>query len=424
MCRPQRTASRSGLFICIGAMLLVVGQGRCLAGAKEERGAQDADWPQWRGPRRNGISPEKGLSKDWKKQPPRQLWKANVGIGFSSIAVSKGLAFATGNRDSTDTVYAFDAKTGKVRWKHSYACKLGALRHEGGPFATPTVDGNRVYTLSKAGHLFCFDAGTGRVVWQTDVAKATGTRAPNYGFAGSPLAHGGLLILNVGPAGAAVDKATGKVVWKSAGSARAGHASPLHFTAAGRRAVAILAKRQFVGLEPASGRVLWSHALSGPGLIYKITDPVFLGDRVFITASYGNLCAMFRITDAGPQQVWQTTRLVSKFLNPVVVDGHIVGGHRERDFRCIDPATGEVKWKQRFTGNVVVAGGACLILTVRGELILAEVTGEAYRELGRARVLNGKCWTPPALSAGRVYCRNAQGDVVCVDVSGGQRSGS
>ena len=382
-------------------------------------GAAEADWPQWRGPRRDGTSQAKGLNKDWTRRPPRVLWKGRVGTGFSSIAVSRGLAFTLGNRSGVDTVYAFDAATGKVRWKHAYRCDLAPLRHEGGPFATPTVDGSRVYTLSKLGHLFCFDAASGRVVWQVDLVKATGTQKCTYGFAGSPLVCGKRLILNAGPAGAALEKDTGRVAWKSTGDIKPGHASPMHVSVGGKSGVLIMAKTQMAIVDPAGGRVLWQRPITGQGTrIYKIADPLLIGEKIFVSATYGYVSTLLRPEDGKIAEVWRNKNLTSKFLSPVFVDGHIVGGHLEKTFRCLDPASGEVKWEQRFAGNVIVADGVCLILKTTGELVLADVTGKAYKELARTQALTGKCWTMPALADGRVYCRNADGDVVCIDISG------
>lgn len=167
------------------------------------------DWPRWRGPDSNGVSTEKGWTIDWPKEGPRQLWKASVGIGFSSVAVAQGRLFTLGNREGTDVVYCFDAATGRELWKHSYPCPIDAKYYEGGPGATPTVDGDRVFTLSKRGHLFCFDAGTGRIVWKKNLMEELGVTKPEWGFAGSPLVEGNLLILNVGGAGTAIRQSRG-----------------------------------------------------------------------------------------------------------------------------------------------------------------------------------------------------------------------
>lgn len=381
--------------------------------------AAGADWPQWRGAKRDGTSATKGLAESWKKAPPRVVWKARVGTGFSSIAVSGGVAYTIGNRAGSDTVYAFDAATGKVKWKHTYRCEPAPLRHEGGPFATPTVHGGRLYTLSKKGHLFCLDAAGGRVVWKKDLTEATGTQGVNYGFASSPLVWGKLLILNAGSAGAAVNKDTGKLVWKSAPDVKPGHASPIPLAIGRKTGVLIMAKTQMSIVDPATGRVLLRKPIVGEGTrIYKIADPLVIGENVFVTATYGYVCTLLRVSGGRIGELWQNKNLTSKVFSPVLVDGHIVCTHLEKSLRCVDPASGKVKWEQGFAGNVIVTGGACLILSARGELILADLTGGAYKELGRVRALRGKCWTMPALSDGRVYCRNADGDLVCVEVGG------
>jgi len=378
------------------------------------------NWPQWRGGRRDGTSTSKGLARDWKQRPPRVLWKAQVGTGFSSIAVSGGVALTMGNNEGKDTVYAFDAKTGKVKWKHSYPCELAPLRHEGGPFATPTVDGGRVYTLSKKGHVFCFELATGRVMWKRDLVEATGTLRNNYGFAGSPLIWGKLVILNAGSAGAALDKDTGKLAWKSDPGVKPGHASPVLFAMGKGKepGVLILAKTLMSIVDPATGRVLLQRGIKGEGRrIYKIADPLVIGDKIFITATYGYICTLLRVADGKAGEVWRNKNLTSKIFSPVLVDGHIVGGHLEKTFRCVDPAGGEVKWENKdFSGNVIRVGRDCLILTTTGELILADVTPKAFRPLARTQALRGKCWTMPALSGTRLYCRNADGQLVCLDL--------
>lgn len=385
--------------------------------------ARAADWPQWRGPNRNGVSAESAFARDWNQQAPKTLWKAAIGIGFSSVAVADGLAYASGNREATDALHAFEAATGKLRWRHAYPCDLAALRHEGGPYATPTVAEGRVYQLSKLGHLWCLDAKTGRVLWQANVPDATGGQAPNYGYAGSPLVAGDRVILNSGSAGAAFDTATGQLAWKSDESCRAGHASPLLWTGDGPQAVFILSEDLASGVDPATGRVLWQRRLPREGrLHYKIADPILVGDRFFVTASYGDVCALYEVEQGTVRRVWTRPTLFSKFLNPVHLDGLVVCGHRERRLHGIALATGDLKWEADPVGNAIVAGDLCLVLTLDGELLLAEVTPRAFRELARARILAGKCWTPPALADRRLYARNARGDLVCVALPAGAQS--
>jgi hypothetical protein len=169
------------------------------------------DWVRWRGPNLNGISSETGWLANWPDDGPRRLWKAKVGTGFSSIAVANGKVYTIGNSgrgkgEEKDTVFCFDATTGKVIWSHAYEAKLDPKYYAGGPSGTPTVDGDRVYTLSKHAQLICFGAADGHVVWQKNIATETRAKRPTWGFAGSPLVIGGTLFVNVGAHGTALDK--------------------------------------------------------------------------------------------------------------------------------------------------------------------------------------------------------------------------
>src|SRR4051794_15838250 len=149
------------------------------------------DWPNYRGPHHDGVSAEAGWSTQWPAGGPAVLWKANVGVGFSSFAIVGQRAYTAGNANNTDTVYCLDVDSGKVVWKHSYASDLGDKFFEGGPTSTPTVDGDRVYWLGRGGDLFCLDAASGKVVWSKNIHDETHIRVPRWGVAGSPLVAGG-----------------------------------------------------------------------------------------------------------------------------------------------------------------------------------------------------------------------------------------
>jgi outer membrane protein assembly factor BamB len=199
------------------------------------------DWPQWRGPNRDGISKEAGWLAKWPAEGPKKLWEAGVGVGYSSMSVSQGRVFTMGNVADTDAVSCFDAESGKLLWKHEYPCAAKDPNGFHGTRCTPTVDGNRVYSLSRHGHFFCLDAATGKVIWSKDFKKDFGGVEPKWGFSGSPLIEKDWVLTEVSAKGASVvafNKLTGAVVWKN-GDDRAGYASLIAFDHGGERCMVL-----------------------------------------------------------------------------------------------------------------------------------------------------------------------------------------
>lgn len=383
--------------------------------------APAADWPFWRGLARTGISQEKGWNARW-TTPPKVLWKAGVGIGFSSFSVADGRVFTTGNEDNKDTVFCFDAATGRVLWKHSYDADLGDKYFEGGTTGTPTVDGDKVYQLSRWGDVFCFEAATGKVVWSKNVQQETDARIPDWGFGGSPLVWKHLLILNVGQGGLALDKTSGKIVWES-DDRNAGYSTPFPMDRGGKTEIILGSGRSYVAIDPVNGQKLWEHAWNTSYGV-NAADPVVQGDLVFISSGYNKGAALLKTTPSNADVVWQS-RVMRNQMNPSVLLGdHLYGidGNEGKDagLKCVEFSTGTEKWVEKGVGagSLMVADGKLIILSEKGELIIAEPSPEGFKPLSRAQVLTGRCWTVPVLSHGRIYCRNAAGDVVCLDVKG------
>ncbi len=379
------------------------------------------DWPRWRGPQLTGISTEKGWLDQWPKDGPLIAWKASVGIGFSSMSVSQGRLCTMGHKEGKDTVYCFDALTGKPIWSHSYEADLGDLYFEGGPTVTPTFDGDRVYSLSRWGHLFCFDAASGRVLWSKHLQKDLNLHVPTWGFAGSPLVHGERLILNAGKAGLALEKDSGKVVWASTNAEDAGYTTPLPFERDGERCVIVSSGTAFYGVNVKTGKELWR--IRWPTQYgVNAADPIIVGDQIFISSGYGKGAGLFQLGDAMPKEVWRN-RVLRNQCNPsVLIDGFLYGIDGDTTtataLKCIELKTGTVRWSRDDVGfgSLMAADGKLIVLSDAGELQVGPASPEGFTPTAKAKVLDGKCWTVPVLANGRIYCRNAAGDLVCVDV--------
>ncbi|MBU6400525.1 MAG: PQQ-binding-like beta-propeller repeat protein [Verrucomicrobia bacterium] len=397
------------LFACL--LILPLGGG----------GALGSEWPRWRGPDDDGISTETGWSARWPEGGPRVVWHANVGVGFSSVTVSGGRLYTMGNRGDRDTVVCLEAGTGAEIWRHSYPAPMAPHYYEGGPSATPTVEGKSVYTLSKSGELFCLAAGSGKVVWHKNLPRHLGTRIPEWGFAGSPLVEGNRLILNAGTYGAAVNKMTGAPLWVSA-SGPAGYASPVAFNEGGRRCVAVFAQREIVAVEVQTGRVVWRFPWATSFGI-NAADPIISGDTVFVSSGYNQGCGLIRFADDQPRLLWANKQMRTHFNSCVLFNNCLYGidgdaGDNFGALKCLDWRTGRLWWTEPVdgVGTLTIAGGRLIVLSGRGELIVAEASPVGFQALDRAQVLGGKCWTMPVLANGRIYCRNAAGALVCLAV--------
>ncbi|MCK4624637.1 MAG: PQQ-binding-like beta-propeller repeat protein, partial [Phycisphaerae bacterium] len=377
-----------------------------------------ADWPNWRGPDHNGISDEKGWLEAWRKKEPQVLWKKTVGVGYSSVAVVGDRVYTMGHIGGNDIVWCLNADTGEEIWKKSYPCPKNPKGGYPGPRATPTVDGKHVFTMSHNGQVFCRDADSGEVVWKKNVPKELGTGIPQWGLAGSPLVAGKLLILNIGDAGVALEKATGKIAWKT-GRGHAGYATPVLFELGGRKYVAMFSGAFLNVLNRADGKVLGRHHCKNQHFV-NAADPIISGDKMFISSGYGIGCALLKISGGKLSVLWRNKNMANHFNGCVLWKGHLYGFDWSKRLKCLDFASGQVKWSQRGFGresSLMIAGGKMIIMEQRGALVVAEPSPSGYKELARKKVLSGTCWTVPVLADGRIYCRNHQGKLICLKVA-------
>ena len=381
-----------------------------------------ADWPRWRGPDYNGISKETGWSATFPEGGPKVLWEKSIGAGFASITVSDGKAYTMGNIDDHDILYCFDAATGNEIWKKSYPCPLLNNNHEGGPCATPTIDGDAVYTFSKDGDVVRFKTANGDIVWHKNLNKEFGFKHPRWHFSGSPLIVGELVILNAGTSGVALNKADGSIAWQSDKDV-SGYATGVPFTLYGQNLIAMMVSREMVALNPATGDVIWRFPWKTSYDI-NAAEPLISGDTIFITSGYNHGCALLKVSGNKVTELWQNKNMSNQVNSSVLWEGFVYGFNGQvgggGKLTCLDFQSGQVKWSQggMGTGSLMLADGKLIILSEDGKLVIAEASPDKYKEISSAQILTGKCWTVPVLANGRIYARNAAGKLVCVDVSG------
>jgi len=387
------------------------------------------DWPNWRGPRHDGISDETGWRWDRLKEGPSILWRKSIGTGFASMAVVGGRVYAFGNTgkegdgkeaEQQDILWCLDAATGGEIWKHAYLSPLLPKNHEGGPSATPTVEAGKVYTLSQDGRVFCVDAQSGAVVWQKHLGKDYGIEPPNWGLAGSPIIIGDLIVLNAGPYGTALRKQDGGLAWGGQ-KGPAGYASAVPYEQQGKSCAVILGQRELYGVIAATGQVLWKQPWT---TLHdeNIPDQIVTGDKLFACSGLGTGAALFRIGPDRLVQLWSHKNLQNWLSSSVLWKGYVYGVDTAKapGVTCLDLQTGDVKWSgpNVGVGSLMLADGKLIVLSDAGKLTIVDAVPTGYEELASAQILEGKCWTVPVLSGGRIYARNAVGDLVCVDVSG------
>jgi outer membrane protein assembly factor BamB len=403
---------------------LNIGQAAALVGLALTWSVQAADWPHWRGPDHNGHAPAQTLRTDFPADSPPIVWRAQVGTGFSSLAVAAGKVFTLGNTADSDTVIALEAATGIRLWEASYPAPLDPNLFEGGPTATPTYFDGRLYTFSRQGWVHCLDADTSEILWRVNVAESCGVNIPSWGFAGSPVVDGDRLLLNAGSAGVALDRLTGAVLWKSDNSDDAGYSTPLLATLNDRRLVLLMSGKALHAVDPQTGEPAWEQRwITRYGV--NAADPLVHNQQISLSSGYAKGTCLLWVETDGPTEVWRNRDLRTQMSPGVLVDGFLyaVDGDAGEDcrLRCLELATGTVRWEQPGLGSasLIACGPTLIVLGGTGELLLVAATPDEFRPLARGKVLEGKCWTAPALSDGRVYCRNAAGEVVCVDLRPG-----
>jgi outer membrane protein assembly factor BamB len=381
------------------------------------------DWPQWRGPNRDGVSKETGLLKQWPAEGPPLAWKASgAGTGYSSMAISNGRLYTMGLRGDREFIIAFDAATGKEAWATPHGTAYRDSRGDG-PRGTPTIEGNKGYALGANGDLSCFDATTGRILWSMNVLSKFGGSNINWGISESPLVIGEKVLVNPGGPGAsivALNKKDGSVIWKSQSEA-AGYSSAIPIEAGGVSQVVFFTSKRAVGLDLRDGKLLWQYERPAND-VANVATPVARANRVFISSDYGVGGGLVEITPASTgmnvQEIYFTKDMKNHHSSSILV-GDYLYGFSSSILTAMKFDTGQVAWRDRSVGkgSLVYADGNLYCFSENGVIGLVEATPEAYREKGRFKIKQGSLptWTHPVIAGGRLYIRD-QDTIYAYDV--------
>jgi outer membrane protein assembly factor BamB len=394
-----------------------------------------SDWPQWRGPNRNGLALEPSLLTRWPSGGPRVVWRRELGRGFSSVAIARGRLYTMDEQPSAqgpdatpsqtcEAIVCLDASNGREIWQFRYPNEF-MERFGSGPRSTPAVDGDFVYAVGPTGILHCLRADTGQKVWRHDLMPEFQGRQMQYGVSFSPLVDGDLVYATPGgPNGNSVvafDKRTGQIAWKALDDPM-GYSSPIITTASGVRQLLCLTNTALVSLSPLTGELYWRYPWQTEKG-FNIATPIPIGDCVFISSAYNKGCALLELTAEGgniqPHRVYQHNRMRNLFSSSVRY-GEYLYGFDQTDLVCMRVRTGEIVWREKGArsfgkGSLLVAGGHLMILGEFGILSLAEATPAGYRQMASARVSTNKCWTLPAFADGKLYVRD-EGNLECLDL--------
>lgn len=410
--------------------------------------ARADDWPQWRGPLRDGVWHETGLLQRFAAGEIALRWRATIGPGYSGPTVADRRVYVMDRVTvpaQQERIHCFDAGSGTELWSRAYPCQY-RISYTAGPRASVTIEEGRAYCLGAMGRLHCLDAGTGTVLWDRDLNGDYGIRMPTWGIAGSPLIAGDGVVVQIGGKGAcvvALDKRTGREKWRAL-SDGASYSAPILIRQGDRAVVVCWTADSVAGMDAASGEVRWRYAFPPQQMPIGIATPVVSDGRLFVSSFYdGSL--MLRLIDEPPSvaKLWQrrgpsetaTDALHALISTPVFAGDHIYGVDSYGELRCLDAHTGDRLWEDRSatprerwaTIHMVRNGEDVWMLNERGELMIGRLSPDGFRELSRARLLSpttdqlkrggaGVCWAHPAFAGRHVFARNDR-ELVCADLS-------
>ncbi len=382
-----------------------------------------ADWPQFLGPTRDGHSPETGLAREWPTGGPAKLWDAEIGAGFSGPVGAGGKVLLFHRVGDEEVLQCWNAADGKLQWKYAVATAyVDDFGFDEGPRATPSIIDGRVYTFGAEGRLTCISLEDGKKVWDRHLAVDYPFAKGYFGVATSPLVDAKRVYVNIGSKGAgviALNRDTGKELWKASDD-EAGYSSPVIAKLDGLDRLIFLTREGLLVLDPESGKVL--HQRRFRARIRESVNaatPLVTGEQIFFTASYNTGALLLDWNKGEPRDLWQNDNSLSCHYNtPVKVGDQLYGIHGRQEsgaeLRCIDWATGQVRWTKRGFGcaALIAADGLLIAVAESGEFVLIEPTPDAYREKSRFAALETRkprpVVAPPALADGRLFVRDGK----------------
>lgn len=384
------------------------------------------DWPQWRGPNRDGLSKETGLLKNWPASGPDLAWKAKgFGVGYSSVAVVNGLIYTLGDVAGGSHVIAARESDGKIAWKTRIG-DSGGHRKYPGTRSTPTVDGGQVLVLNQFSDLACLDAKSGKLIWKKNLIDDFGGKMMSgWKYSESPLVDGDKVVCTPGGRQGtvvAVSRKNGKKIWQtSEWTDTAGYSSVIIKTIHGVRQYVQLTGQSVAGINPDTGKIIWKADRTGKTAV--VTTPVVKGDIVFVTSAYGVGCNAFQVTRNGSKwsirEIYANKNIANHHGGVVKLGDHVFGSSGAT-FRCLDIATGELAFNERSVGKgaTAYADGRLYLRAESGPVALIEATTRGLKEAGRFKQpdrSNDRAWAHPVVANGKLYLRDHD-LLLCYDV--------
>jgi outer membrane protein assembly factor BamB len=397
------------------------------------------DWPQWRGPNRDGLWNETGIVEKFDSNQLPIKWTAPISSGYSGPTVAGPRVFVTDRvtePNDAERILAFDAFTGKPLWTHTYPCRYQRIQYTAGPRASVLVDSGRAYSLGTFANLFCLEAETGDCVWQKDLKTDYDIKMPIWGISASPIIEKNLLVVPTGGRDnasiVAFDKATGAERWRALDDP-VSYSAHIIIDQAGRRVLVCWTGTRVVGLDPATGRLHWQHPFEQSKMVINVPTPVFSDNYLFVSSFYdGALLLKVSQDELAVEKVWrrkgksetQTDALHCMISTPLILDQYIYGVDSYGQLRCLDPRTGDRIWESLDAvptarwANIHMVRNADKIwmFNERGALIISTLSPKGFNEISRAQLIapttaqlnqrNGVCWSHPAFAHKNIYARN------------------